>query len=78
MASLVSSFSPVAGILAAYLILGEVPTLPQYIGGSVILVGIFLSQVGTWRQTSSTVASEKVNSTPAQQQVETGMGFKGI
>jgi drug/metabolite transporter (DMT)-like permease len=78
MASLVSSFSPVAGILAAYLILGEVPTLPQYIGGSVILVGIFLSQVGTWRQTSSTVAFEKVNSTPAQQQVETGMGFKGI
>jgi drug/metabolite transporter (DMT)-like permease len=78
MVSLVSSFSPIAGILAAYLILGEAPTQPQYIGGSLILVGISLSQVGIWRQTSSRVASEKVNSTPAKQQVETGMGFKGI
>ncbi len=76
-ASLISSFGPIVGIIAAYLILGEVPTRPQYIGGSLILVGIFLSQVGTRRQTSS-IASGKVNSTPAQQQVETGMGFKGI
>ncbi|MEH1808229.1 DMT family transporter [Nostoc sp.] len=73
-ASLISSFGPIVGIIAAYLILGEAPTRPQYIGGSLILGGIFLSQVGTRRQTSS----GKVNSTPAQQQVETGMGFKGI
>lgn len=77
MASLVSSFGPIVGIIAAYLILGEAPTRPQYIGGSLILVGIFLSQVGFRRQTSS-IASDKVSSTPAQQQVETGMGFKGI
>ncbi|MEH2452621.1 DMT family transporter [Nostoc sp.] len=77
MASLVSSFSPIVGILAAYLILGEAPTRPQYIGGSLILVGLFLSQVGIWRQTSS-IASSKVSSTQAQQQVETSMGFKGI
>lgn len=77
MASLVSSFSPIVGILAAYLILGEAPTRPQYIGGSLILVGLFLSQVGIWRQTSS-IASSKVSSTQAQQQAETGMGFKGI
>ncbi|MEH2268500.1 MAG: DMT family transporter [Nostoc sp.] len=76
-ASLIGSFGPIIGILAAYLILGEAPTLPQYIGGSLILVGIFLGQVGTWSQTSS-IADGKVNSTPAQQQVETGMGFKGI
>jgi drug/metabolite transporter (DMT)-like permease len=76
-ASLIGSFSPIVGILAAYLILGEAPTLPQYIGGSVILVGIFLSQVGNWRKTSS-IASGKVSSIPAQQQVETDMGFKGI
>jgi drug/metabolite transporter (DMT)-like permease len=75
--SLVSSFSPIVGILAAYFILGETPTLPQYIGGSLILVGVFLSQVGTWRKTSN-IASGKVNSTPAQQEIETGMGFKGI
>jgi drug/metabolite transporter (DMT)-like permease len=76
-ASLIGSFGPIVGILAAYLILGEAPTLPQYIGGSVILVGIFLSQVGNWRKTSS-IASGKVSSIPAQQQVETDMGFKGI
>jgi drug/metabolite transporter (DMT)-like permease len=77
-ASLISSFGPIVGILAAYLILGEAPTQAQYIGGSLILVGIFLSQVGTWRQNSSRVASGKVSSIPAQQQVETDMGFKGI
>lgn len=76
-ASLVSSFGLLVGIIAAYLILGEAPTQPQYIGGSLILVGIFLSQVGTRRQTFS-IASNKVSSIPAQQQVETGMGFKGI
>jgi drug/metabolite transporter (DMT)-like permease len=76
-ASLIGSFGPIVGILAAYLILGEAPTLPQYIGGSVILLGIFLSQLGIWRKTSST-ASGKVNSTEAQQQLETDMGFKGI
>jgi len=44
--SLAGSFTPVVSILAAYLVLGEVPTLAQYIGGSVIIFGIFLTQVG--------------------------------
>ncbi len=48
--SLVSSFTPVAGILAAYLILGEAPTLAQYVGGSIVLFGIFLNQVGIKRE----------------------------
>lgn len=77
LASLIGSFGPIVGILAAYLILGEAPTLPQYIGGSLILVGIFLSQIGIWRQMNGRVAG-KVISTPAEQQVETGMGFKGL
>ncbi|MEH2315654.1 DMT family transporter [Nostoc sp.] len=73
-ASLVGSFTPIVGIVAAYLILGEAPTLPQYIGGSVILVGLFLSQLGKMQQTSGRVAF----STQAEQEVENGMGFKGI
>ena len=77
-ASLVGSFTPIAGILAAYLILGEAPTLAQYIGGSLILAGIFLSQIGIRRQTESKVEFCKVGSTQAEQKVETGMGFKGI
>jgi drug/metabolite transporter (DMT)-like permease len=67
-ASLASSFTPIIGILAAYLILGEAPTSAQYIGGSVILLGIFLSQVGIWRQSS----------TQEKQTIENKIGFKGI
>ncbi len=78
MASLVGSFSPIAGILAAFLILGEAPTLAQYIGGSLILVGVFLSHLGIMRKAHSTFESRKVNSMQTEQQVETGMGFKGI
>jgi drug/metabolite transporter (DMT)-like permease len=50
-ASLANSISPVAGIAAAYLILGEIPTLAQVIGGSVILAGVVLTQYGIWHQT---------------------------
>lgn len=73
-ASLAGSFTPIVGILAAYLILGEVPTQAQYIGSSLILVGIFLSQIGIQLQTSRTVALAQANSA----QIEQGMGFKGI
>ncbi len=84
-ASLVASFTPIAGILAAYLILGEAPNSAQYIGGSVILVGIFLSQRGITRKvstpasmaTGSMLPLEKVTQTPEAQTVETQMGFKG-
>ncbi|WP_375509823.1 DMT family transporter [uncultured Nostoc sp.] len=67
-ASLAGSFTPIVGILAAYLVLGEVPTFAQYIGGSLILVGIFLAQFSIRFQIYRKVAA----------QVEQGMGFKGI
>ncbi|BAZ47479.1 hypothetical protein NIES4103_00800 [Nostoc sp. NIES-4103] len=73
-ASLAGSFTPIVGIIAAYLILGEAPTQAQYIGSSLILVGIFLSQVGIQLQTSRKVALDQASST----QIEQGMGFKGI
>ena len=38
--SLASAFSPVAGVIFALLILGEVPMSAQLIGGAVILCGI--------------------------------------
>ena len=44
--SLITSFSPVAGIAAAFLILAEVPTVAQWIGGGIILAGIFIGQLG--------------------------------
>lgn len=77
-ASLIGSFVPLAGILAAYLILGEVPTHAQYIGGSIILLGLLLSQIGIQRQTIRRAAMTRVNSAPTEQAIEAKMGFKGI
>jgi drug/metabolite transporter (DMT)-like permease len=51
--SLAGAFDPIAGVLAAYLILGEVPTIAQYIGGAVILVGIALNQIGLLKLSQS-------------------------
>ncbi|MEA5551433.1 DMT family transporter [Anabaena cylindrica UHCC 0172] len=77
-ASLAGSFTPIIGILAAYLVLGEAPTFAQYVGGSLVLVGIFLSQIGIQLQSYRKTAPKKVNSLGAEQKVETEMGFKGI
>jgi drug/metabolite transporter (DMT)-like permease len=75
--SFASSFTPIIGILAAFLILGEVPSLAQYIGGSVILTGIFLSQIGVRQQTSSDASTSRtVSSDKTAKEMETGIGFK--
>ena len=68
--SLANSFNPVAGILAAYLILGEVPTFAQYIGGAVIIGGIILNQVGVMRS--------EVKTKPSVAETEMSGGFKGV
>jgi drug/metabolite transporter (DMT)-like permease len=76
-ASLIGSFAPIVGVLAAYLILGEVPTRAQYIGSVVILLGLFLSQVGI-RARADRLKSIGVNSMETEQEIEGKMGFKGI
>lgn len=73
--SLASSFTPIAGILAAYVFLGEVPTAAQYIGGTIILFGIFLSQIGIWRQTASSMISNRGTSA---EKIDQQCGFKGL
>lgn len=77
-ASIVGSFTPVVSIVAAYLILGEVPTKAQYIGGGLILLGIFLSQMSISNHPPGTGKFSMTSSTPADQKIEAGMGFKGI
>lgn len=69
--SLASSFSPIAGILAAYLILGEAPTMAQYIGGSVIICGIVFTQIGVNQRPMQLPAT-------AVQEIDGEAGFKGI
>jgi drug/metabolite transporter (DMT)-like permease len=74
-ALVVNSFSPIAGIFAAYLILGERPMAAQYIGGSIILLGIILSQFGIWRKS---LALRQPQPRPSVQQMESALGFKGV
>ncbi|MGV0028402.1 DMT family transporter [Phormidesmis priestleyi] len=76
-ASIVSSFMLIVSVLAAYWILSEAPTQAQYIGGSVILIGLFLSQIGI-RQASQNAISDRSSLQVEQVKIETGMGFKGI
>jgi len=73
--SLANSFSPVIGILAAFLILGEAPTVAQYIGGSVIICGIVLNQIGVSHMPARTPSAPQV--TPAKE-MDVDVGFKGI
>ncbi|MGK7935671.1 MAG: DMT family transporter [Xenococcaceae cyanobacterium] len=70
--SLASSISPIAGILAAYFILDEAPTIAQYIGGSVIIMGIILNQIGVSKQERET------NTAMKQRNQDMEVGFKGI
>lgn len=74
-ASLVNSFNPVAGIVAAYLILGEQPMFAHYVGGSIILLGLLFSQIGIWSKTSAKACALEMDS---MQQMEARVGFKGI
>ncbi len=41
-----AAFTPVAGVLFAWLLLGEHPSTGQWIGGLVIMAGVFLNLVG--------------------------------
>jgi drug/metabolite transporter (DMT)-like permease len=73
--SLAGSLMPIFGILAAYWILGEVPTLAQYIGGGVISIGLLFSQIGVRYQHNR---QQKVTAVDVEQSIAAKMGFKGI
>ncbi|NJK39402.1 MAG: DMT family transporter [Oscillatoriales cyanobacterium RM1_1_9] len=71
--SLANSFTPIAGILAAYLILGEAPTLAQYLGGGVILLGIVLNQIGVSR-----LPQKSITGKGSAEKMDGAVGFKGV
>ncbi|MEM7773069.1 MAG: DMT family transporter [Cyanobacteria bacterium P01_E01_bin.6] len=71
--SLATAFNPIAGVLAAYLILGELPTTAQYIGGAVILGGIVLNQIGVQRLNQAVPAQQ-----PALKEMSESITFKGV
>ncbi len=74
--SLANSFAPIAGVLASYLILGEVPTTPQYIGGSVIILGIIFNQIGVSKVPSQ--PSELPPLDRSTEDIDRTVGFKGV
>ncbi len=71
--SLASSFIPIAGIVAAFFILGEVPTLSQYVGGGIVIIGIFISQIGIRKENKRLANRDKLI-----KQTDTEVSFKGI
>jgi drug/metabolite transporter (DMT)-like permease len=73
--TLASSFNPIAAVVMAYLILGEVPTAAQYMGGSIILIGIVLSLMGNLRSARAMQIPAQIS--PAEY-MDSGSGFMGI
>lgn len=66
-----NSIQPLAAIAFAYLILQEVPTVAQYWGGSIILIGIILGAIGNLRQSQP-------SSLTLGRYMEMVTGFRGI
>lgn len=73
--SLANSVSPIAGILAAYFILGETPNMAQYMGGLVILAGIGLNQYGIMMQQAQPMGQVQDRSL---KEADLEAGFKGL
>jgi drug/metabolite transporter (DMT)-like permease len=73
--NLASLFNPIAAIFMAYLILGEVPSFAQYLGGSFLLVGVILSFIGNLYQTK--INRELIKPNP-REAMEMPMGFRGV
>ena len=77
--SLATSAAPVAGVLAAYLILGEEPSWAQYTGGAVLMLGI---AIGVLSERNAPEPEEAAPNAAASAdralQSESGTGFKGV
>lgn len=73
--TLASSLNPIAAVIMAYLILGEVPTPAQYIGGGVVAIGILLSLVGNLREIS---AQKTAPAKAPMEPMNEITGFKGF
>lgn len=57
--SVATAITPIAGALFAFIILEEVPNRAQYIGGSIIALGIIVSLIGTYRSEKREIKFEK-------------------
>ena len=79
--SLATSFAPIAGVVAAFLILGERPTQAHYIGGAVLLLGIAICLYATLQKLRDDkvqeLSMEEDDAVPGLE-AECRTGFKGV
>ncbi|MEE9300359.1 MAG: DMT family transporter [Alphaproteobacteria bacterium] len=75
--SLATSATPVAGVLAALLILGERPMSAHYIGGGVLVLGILVGLLGA-RAKAPEARAEPSERCASALTAEGRTGFKGI
>ncbi len=79
--SLATSFAPIAGVLAAFLILGEQPTQAHYVGGGVLLLGIAICLYATLKKLREEKLQEikiaEKDAVPSLE-AECRTGFKGV
>ena len=73
--NLANLVNPIAGIVMAYLILGEAPTLAQYLGGSLFFIGIIFGLIGY--RYEAKVNRELVKPSP-RDAMEMPLGFRGV
>jgi drug/metabolite transporter (DMT)-like permease len=73
--SVVTSFTPVAGVLAAFLILGERPTTAHYIGGAVLIIGIAMC---LWGARAKAMKKPDESGGKPILEAESRTGFKGV
>lgn len=60
--SVATALTPIAGTLFAFIILREIPSTAQYIGGGIIILGIIISLFGTIREERRKAKFEKPSS----------------
>ena len=79
--SISTSFAPVAGVVGAFLILGETPEMSHYIGGGVLVIGISIGLISVFINRKAEIKKQqeiKASDTPMLIDAEVKAGFKGV
>ena len=74
--SLANSFTPVAGVIFAILLLGESPNMAVLVGGAIIVLGIVVAQLGPLVERR--VGAGRAPTTDEAVKLEGGVNFKGV
>ena len=75
--SLATSAAPIAGVIAAYLMLGEHPLAAQYVGGAILVLGIVVGLLGSRRRPVE-VQDASTDDAASALEAECRTGFKGV